>query len=67
MVSDTARRWIEAANILSRDPMAQIACPTCGKAHLNVNDIKAYNGQMERILSCAACGAREFMLMKILH
>jgi len=67
MLSDNHKRWIEAAKVLGANPEAKVLCPKFGAAHLKVQDTKPFKGKKERMLSCANCGAREFMLMQVLN
>jgi DNA-directed RNA polymerase subunit RPC12/RpoP len=76
MVSDTGKRWIEAAAVLSKDPTASVFCPECGERNLTVQDIplewvgpKALEIEwdtphIDRLIQCPACGSHNYILMR---
>lgn len=67
MISLAARRWIEAAKVLSVDAGAVVRCPERDDGVLLVRDVRPSTDAeaMERILSCPACGAWNAMRMRV--
>lgn len=63
MISDESRRWIEASNIIGNNPDAIVICPKCGKADLDVLDIRSESDSthLERVMQCPQCGAKNYM------
>ena len=63
-MSNETEKWIEAGKILAADPDANVVCPRCGAAHLEVQDAPAGPAKIERHLICPSCGAYNAILMK---
>ena len=61
-----AKRWLDAATILGRDPTAKVPCPVCAEANLSVRDVYPQPDAevFERYLECSSCGGRTVMRMK---
>lgn len=51
------KKWIEAGEILAKDPTAIVICPACGKGRLLVKD-EPISGldAVDRYLVCDNCG-----------
>ena len=49
-----AQRWIDAAIILGNNPDANVLCPECGHANLEVIDAPT-GDRLDRYLSCPSC------------
>jgi len=67
MMSDTTKRWMEAAKILIQAPSAQVRCPIRDDGVLNVTDhvFADDNTLMERHLVCEHCGAKNVIRMRV--
>src|SRR5258706_3821984 len=57
--------WIEAARVLGKNPSAQLPCPKCGLAFLQVQDVPLPNEHIDRWLKCPKCDAYGKIYMKI--
>jgi hypothetical protein len=51
-------RWIEAGEILARDPKAAVACPKCGQKTLHLIDVRVDPINVGRDIQCLTCHAR---------
>lgn len=62
-MSDMRRQWISAGSVLAVDPRAQVLCPNCRTAVLEVEDVPANeDGSIfARYLRCPHCGAVEIL------
>jgi hypothetical protein len=58
-MNEESKRWIEAGEILAGNASAQVICPRCHQAILNVKDVAPASDStlVERHLSCPKCGA----------
>jgi DNA-directed RNA polymerase subunit RPC12/RpoP len=67
MNTSVAKKWAEAAKILTQDPAAVVRCPECNDGVLTVHDevFKADPTMMERYLVCNKCGARNVIRMRV--
>jgi len=67
MTSTAAKRWVEAAKVLTQDPLAIVRCPALADGVLTVRDevSKDDPGMMERYLVCQSCGARNVIRMHV--
>lgn len=67
MSSTAAKKWVEAAKILARDPSAVVQCPERADGVLTVRDevSKENPAMMERYLVCGSCGARNVIRMRV--
>jgi len=65
MSTETRRKWIAAARVLSVDPTAPVRCPERDDGTLTVRDevSRADPSVMERYLVCPTCGARNVIRM----
>lgn len=55
-------RWIRAAIVLATDPNADVACPACEEASLDVRDVLLVDSDLyERYLACPGCGQKNVM------
>ena len=51
------RAWVEAANLLGRNPDAKVRCPVCGNDFITVRDVDVENEPIfDRYLRCNSCG-----------
>jgi len=66
MISIKSRKWVEAGKILSKDPYAQVKCPTCEQDILVVQDVRNERNldEFERIIQCPICIAYNALRMK---
>ena len=66
MISEKAKKWVEAGNILARDATKIVRCPERDDGVLLVMDVPVAEGskRMERYLVCETCGARNILLMR---
>lgn len=55
------KRWVDAVNRLSEDPLAEVPCPNCGHAFLVVMKLASLGGSSEKQISCESCGANTFV------
>lgn len=64
--SEATQRWIEAGKLLAVDGGAQVSCPECALAVLEVRDTPTSVGPggVERHLSCPRCGAYNAILLR---
>jgi hypothetical protein len=53
-----AMKWIEAGEILARDPKAIVACPKCGQGTLHLIDVRVDPTTVARDIQCLTCRAR---------
>jgi DNA-directed RNA polymerase subunit RPC12/RpoP len=60
MTSEITSRWIAAGKILSEDAAARVLCPVCQSRILEISDVhnESKPEELERHMSCSACGAR---------
>lgn len=67
MMTTSARRWIDAAEILAADRSAVVACPEREDGKLTVHDEVSVGDPtlMERYLVCDTCGARNVIRMRV--
>ena len=66
MVSALTRAWIEAGKLVSTDPSARIACPSCGRGVLIVSDELLPDGaHVDRWMRCNACGIANALFMTL--
>ena len=56
--------WIEAAKLLVENPRAQVPCPECGLAFLEVEDEPLADEHTDRWLKCPSCGACNIIYLK---
>jgi hypothetical protein len=61
--SEYAKLWLNAANILAKDPMAKVACPECKIGTLNVKDEPFGVDQIDRYLYCDSCKHHNVLTM----
>lgn len=63
MMSEKAKKWIEAGKLLAIDPNANISCPECGLSHLETKEIidEHYTKEIERMIYCPKCDAKNFI------
>lgn len=60
------RAWIEAGKVLAKDADAQVLCPVCRSANLEVRD-EVFAGDSslrERHMKCPNCGATNSIRLK---
>ncbi|MFO0588692.1 MAG: hypothetical protein U0441_14175 [Polyangiaceae bacterium] len=69
MISQSAKKWIEAGKILAQDPTSEVRCPERDDGVLRVQDVPIAGEpkRMERYLVCDTCGARNILLMRVPH
>jgi DNA-directed RNA polymerase subunit RPC12/RpoP len=62
-----AKRWLDAAMTLGRDPAAKVRCPVCAAADLIVRDLypSPEADAFERYMECPLCRSRNIMRMKV--
>ena len=67
-MTDSSKKWIEAAKILIENPKAMVLCPECSQSHLQIIDIpiEAWN-KIDRHMVCRSCGARNTITMNPLQ
>lgn len=65
-MTDSTRKWIEAAKILAKDAHAVVRCPERDDGILTVGDAFARGDSsvVERWITCATCGATNAILMR---
>jgi hypothetical protein len=59
MGAEAIKRWIEAGKVLAQDASAQVPCPVCQSAILQVTDVvnESNSSELERHMKCTSCGA----------
>ncbi len=59
MSAEIVKRWIDAGKILSNDSNAEVLCPVCQSATLQVKDVRfeINSPMLERHMTCPSCGA----------
>ena len=59
MNSEVTKRWIEAGKVLAQDANAKVLCPVCQAETLKITDVRNESNpiELERHMSCTACGA----------
>ena len=55
--------WIDIANTTLADPTAEIQCPECGFASMEVVDVKTEDG-VDRYVKCPECHAVNIITIK---
>jgi hypothetical protein len=56
------RRWINAAIVLAGNPLAQVRCPVCDAANLEVIEVAwPDKSHKDAYMSCPNCGARNVL------
>ncbi len=63
-MKDETRRWVEAGNILAKEPKAVVICPSCQRAPLEVTDQALGDKKVERHMRCPLCGAYNSILLE---
>jgi len=58
-MKEESRAWIEAGIVLGKNPLAHVACPTCGDPRIEVEGVPHPKspGLVDRYLRCSKCGA----------
>jgi Zn finger protein HypA/HybF involved in hydrogenase expression len=58
--------WLSAAIQVENNPKANVLCPKCGEANLNITNVKDTKNPrllIERILTCPLCKAMNAILV----
>lgn len=65
-MSIETERWINAGKFLADDPHAQVLCPKCEDALLEVQDVRNPRNpdELERILKCPRCGTTNILRLR---
>ncbi len=64
-MKEESEKWVRAGIVLGKDPNAEVRCPECNSAILEVEDIPLGDdsSKVERYLSCPACKACNVLRM----
>lgn len=65
-MGDPWKAWVEVGQAIAADAKAQVACPVCAEATLEVWDVpwEVEPKRWERHMNCPACGAYNSLRMK---
>ncbi|ETW93834.1 MAG: hypothetical protein ETSY1_37520 [Candidatus Entotheonella factor] len=65
-MSDHWKAWVEVGQAIAADAKAQVTCPVCAGATLEVWDVpwEVEPKRWERHMKCPACGAYNSLRMK---
>lgn len=65
MMDARTKGWVKAANLFADDLQAKVVCPDCQNGLLRAENIALPNGDVvERMIYCAACGAKSYVRVK---
>lgn len=66
MSTETRKKWIEAAKVLSAEPTSAVRCPERDDDTLTIRDVVSTSDPSvtERYLICPTCGARNVIRLR---